>query len=117
MTRGVFVPPIITRCLLSHYIYWEEIFQIILLSLDMSAQPSVSRSNDDAPMLRLPQSSLSHVSNGDQKYSSVSRPIRATCEKPFYQYDSLFLLFTHFTAGIWTSPTSMCKSKTERDTK
>lgn len=56
LTRGVFVPPIITRCLLSHYIYWEEIFQIILLSLDMSGQPSVWRSYDDTPTLRLPQS-------------------------------------------------------------
>lgn len=42
--RGVFVPPIITRYLLSQHIYEEEMCQII--SLDMSAQPSVSRSND-----------------------------------------------------------------------
>lgn len=30
------------------------------------------------------QASLSRVSNEDQMYSSVLRPIRAMCEKPFY---------------------------------
>lgn len=71
-------------------------------SLDMSAQPSVSRSNDDAQVSIMPlavrtstdgvlhslnkrAASMNHVLNPYQMYPSVLRTIRAMCEKPLSQ--------------------------------
>lgn len=110
LMRGVFIPPIINRCLLSQHIYEQEMCQIISvrsISLDMSAQPSVLRSNDDTRVSIMPftvttstdevlhslnkrVASMNHVLNQYQMYPSVLRTIRAMCEKPFSQKSVFF---------------------------